>query len=321
MAIHTPDTPRRPRHFGQYVAPPETPTPAPLKTEDDFRAEDIHTILVNRVALGAVAAGVFVALTVHLILNMLGLGLGVLAVSDVPVTADTVRQFSWTAALWGAASGILAAFAGGIAAGRMCGDPKDGTAIWHGLVAWAASVVVIAGLALGGAGVIASGSFGTLASLAQPKDTLLSSLDQLALGKGAPVAAANPPSLPVTTANAALPYAGAVDPAGATGTIRSNPDGSTNIDMIATPTPTPAIAANDIIPTLRGTEAADIAAVEPAAGETVAPSVHQGMTALAKASLVGAIALILGAIAAAFGGALGSVEPVVTNPAIRKYFH
>src|SRR5829696_2599389 len=107
--IPQPDTPRS---RGDTDAPHISPvTPA----------EDARTILLNRISWGAVLAGVVVALVTQLILNMIGVGIGAATID--PGTGDnpSATTFSLGAAVWWALSGIVAALAGGFAAGRLAG--------------------------------------------------------------------------------------------------------------------------------------------------------------------------------------------------------
>ncbi len=98
-------------------------------------AEDKRTILLNEIAWGAVLAGVVVALVTQLLLNMLGLGIGIATLD--PGTGDnpTASSLSIGAGIWWTLSGILASLVGGYAAGRLSGKPKEATAAWHGLTA------------------------------------------------------------------------------------------------------------------------------------------------------------------------------------------
>ena len=112
-SVHHPDTPR---NRGDLDAPHMSPiTPA----------EDARTILINKISWSAVLAGVVVALVTQLILNMLGIGIG--AATLDPMTGDnpSATSFSIGAGLWFSLSGILAALAGGYAAGRLAGKPKE----------------------------------------------------------------------------------------------------------------------------------------------------------------------------------------------------
>ena len=85
--------------------------------------------------------GIFAALVCHIMLNLLGLGLG-LTVADTGTEAETA---SWSGfALW-AVAGIISAFVGGAVAGWMAGA-VDGSPGFHGLATWAiTTVIVVAG--------------------------------------------------------------------------------------------------------------------------------------------------------------------------------
>src|SRR3954462_139282 len=130
MATHpdTADQPDTPRNRGDGGAPHLSPaTPA----------EDQRTILLNEIAWGAVLAGVVVALVTQLLLNMLGLGIGIATLNPGTPDNPSATSLSIGAGIWWTLSGILASLAGGYAAGRLSGRPKEATAAWHGLTAWA----------------------------------------------------------------------------------------------------------------------------------------------------------------------------------------
>jgi hypothetical protein len=103
-----------------------------------------------RLSWGAVLAGVMVALAAHLILNLLGVGIGL---GGMPRTANA----DWLGtgfAIWWALAGILAAAIGGWVAGRTLGSADRDDGMIHGLLTWAGTTLVIAFLlasALGGA--------------------------------------------------------------------------------------------------------------------------------------------------------------------------
>ena len=99
-------TPRRPggTNGDQGENPPEVSVVTP--------AEDIRTIAINNIAWGAVLAGVALSLIVHL----------------GTATAQDARNVSIGAGVWWAVSGIIAAFAGGVTAGRLSGKPDQSTA-------------------------------------------------------------------------------------------------------------------------------------------------------------------------------------------------
>jgi len=123
---HRPDTPR---NRGDSDAPHMSPvTPA----------EDVRTIMLNRVSWSAVLAGVVVALVTQLLLNLFGIGIGAATLDPGAGANDnpSATSFSIGAGIWFALSGILASFAGGYASGRLAGKPRESTAGWHGLTTW-----------------------------------------------------------------------------------------------------------------------------------------------------------------------------------------
>src|SRR6476659_6460053 len=157
MASHvdTAGQPDTPRNRGDSDAPHLSPaTPA----------EDQRTILLNEIAWGAVLAGVLVALVTQLLLNMLGLGIGIATLD--PGTGDnpSATSLSIGAGIWWTLSGILASLAGGYAAGRLSGRPKKATAAWHGLTAWALTTLVIFDLLSSTVGGVLGGVYNTVSS-------------------------------------------------------------------------------------------------------------------------------------------------------------
>jgi hypothetical protein len=101
--------------------------------------------MINSVSWGAVLAGVVVALVAQLILNMIGVGIGASTLNPGAGAAEnpSATGFSIGAGIWWTVSGILAALAGGFAAGRLSGKPKESTAAWHGLTSWALTTLVV----------------------------------------------------------------------------------------------------------------------------------------------------------------------------------
>jgi hypothetical protein len=87
--------------------------------------------------LGAVFAGVAVALVVQLILNQLGFGLGAATFDPAGGNNPSASTFSIGAGIWWTASGVFAALAGGYTAGRLAGQAKAPSGAWHGFRAWA----------------------------------------------------------------------------------------------------------------------------------------------------------------------------------------
>ena len=127
--------------------------------------DDRSTRLRNRASWGAILAGVAAALVIQLLINMLGIGIGASSLDAVNTYDNpTASGFSTTAAIWWTASGIIASFVGGVVAGRLCGTSDGNTARWHGFVSWAAATLLIFYLLTSAVGGIIGGTFSALGS-------------------------------------------------------------------------------------------------------------------------------------------------------------
>ena len=99
----TQQQPVTPRARGDSEAPHLSPvTPA----------EDARTILINQISWGAVFAGVVIALTAQLLLNLLGVGIGLATIDPSAANNPDPKTFSIGAGVWWAVSGIVAALIG-----------------------------------------------------------------------------------------------------------------------------------------------------------------------------------------------------------------
>lgn len=107
--------------------------------------EDVaQTILLNDLSWSAVFAGVAVGLVAQILLNMIGAGVGIGTI-DVNHASGTptASGFSTGAAIWWAISGIIASGIGGYTAGRLSGRPESSTAGWHGVTSWAFTTLLL----------------------------------------------------------------------------------------------------------------------------------------------------------------------------------
>lgn len=177
----------------------------------EIQPNDQRTLLRNRVSWGAILAGVVTALVVQLLLNLLGIGIG-LSTLDTLNTADnpSASGASLTTAIWIAVTGILASFAGGAIAGRMCGTSSDRTGSLHGLVSWAVATLVLFYLLTTALSGLAGGAFSAVGSA-------VSGISSAVGGAGRAVAQAVPGA------------AQALDPAGAlTQDLKNQVQGAVN---------------------------------------------------------------------------------------------
>lgn len=119
--------------------------------------------LASPVSWGAVVGGVFVALVVHILLNMLGAGVG--AVSMEGPTEREAQTVGWGAFAWWSVSGIIAAFLGGWAAGAFSGANGSSNGGIHGFLSWAVTTVLVvvgAAVATGTAAAVIGAMFAPL---------------------------------------------------------------------------------------------------------------------------------------------------------------
>ena len=296
---------------------PATQNPAhvSLATPD----EDARTILVNEINWGAVFAGAALALSAQLILNMLGLALGLASFSLEDSNNPTAQTFSSTAAAWWAISGIIAAFAGGVAAGRLSGSPKQTTAGWHGLTSWAFTTLAVfyvisstAGAIVGTATETATTAAGTMArtaggamqtaaqvtapALANQADPF-SAIEQNVRGAGQDPAAIR------EAAVAAVRAAVSSDPA------QAEQARNRAADAIAKAQNIPVEQARAQV---QRYETQYREAVE-ATRTQVTAAAESTRETIAEGSFWAALSLMIGAAAAWFGGRMGLVDPTITS--------
>lgn len=106
---------------------------------------------------GAILAGCFAALSIHILLTMLGIGLGVRLVD--PLTNDNpVGDFSVAAGIVWSISALVAMAIGGWVAGRSIDMGERRTGGLHGVLVWSLSTVVVFLFMSGGAGLALSGA-------------------------------------------------------------------------------------------------------------------------------------------------------------------
>jgi hypothetical protein len=299
-----PDTPR---NRGDYDAPHLSPTTP---------EEDARTIMLNRVSWGAVLAGVVVSLVTHLILNLLGAGIGAATIDPMAGAAEnpSATSLSIGAGIWWAVAGIIAAGLGGYTAGRLAGKPKESTAGWHGLTAWALTTLIIFYLFTATLGNVVGGAYRTVASAAGGIASAAGGAVQTAANQVADPFAAIERNVRSAT--------GGNDPAALRDTavtaLRAALTGDQAQAQEARDRAAQALAQAQNIPIdqARGQvqqyeqqyrQAVDTARRQATeAAEVAADAVSTG-------SLYAAISLILGAIAALFGGRMGAVEPTLTS--------
>ena len=110
---------------------------------------------LKRISWGAIFAGAVVAVVVGLMLNLLGLGIGLSTFDFGP--SDTAKGFGIAQAVWFTISSLLSLFAGGWVAGHLAGIPRKIDGMLHGLVAWGLTTLLTVYLVSSGVGAILGG--------------------------------------------------------------------------------------------------------------------------------------------------------------------
>ena len=295
---------------------PDAPHVTPATPDEDMR-----TILINRISWGAVFGGVVIALATQLILNLLGVGIGAATFDPASSTNASATTFSIGAAIWWTISGILAALAGGYAAGRLAGQPKEASGGWHGLTAWALATLVIFALLTTTLGAIAGGALGFLGNVAGGAAQTLGTTAQTAVQAAAPaisqaadplarieravrdVSGGNDPSALRDAAVSAVRAAVTSDPAQA----QDARDRAAQALAKAQGVPI-----DDARAQIGRYEQQYRRAIEEAKQQATAAA-QTATTAVSRGALLASIALLLGAIAAWFGGRMGAVDPTITT--------
>jgi len=280
-------------------------------------AGDMRAVLLNEVSWGAIFAGAVTALVTQVVLNLVGVGVGLASVGTNAADNPDASTFSLGAGLWFVVSGIVASLAGGVIAGRLSGKPLPGVAALHGLVAWAVTTLVVlylitsaaSGLvggtlgtvsgALGGAGNIVGGTVQTAAQAAAPS---LSKIANPLDGIERTVREQSAGQDPQAARDAAVAAVRAVlsgDPA------QKEQAKSRAADALAK---AQGIAPDQAKAQIDGYEKQYEQAVATAKQKAEAAAVA-AKSAATQGAFYAALALILGALAAFFGGRLGAPKP------------
>jgi len=286
-------------------------------------AEDARTMMLNRIAWGAVLAGVVIALVTQLVLNMIGLGVGVSTLDPAAGAAEnpSATTLSIGAGIWFVLSGVIASFAGGYAAGRLAGKPKESTAGWHGLTAWALTTLVIFYLLTSTVGGLLGGAYNTVTSALGGVTRTVGSTAQTAVQAAAPsLAQASDPFSAIE--NQVRGASGGNDPAAlrdaAVASVRAAVTGDQAQAQAARDRAAQALAKSQNIP--EDQARAQVQQYEQqyrgAVDQAKQKATHAADLAakgVSRGALFGSLALILGALAGWFGGRTGTVYPTLTD--------
>jgi hypothetical protein len=296
-------------------------TPARTSVVSTTAIEPRSTLLLHQVSWGAVFAGAVIALVVQMILNMVGLGVGMATLDPTGNDTPSIASLSTGAGLWWVGSGIVASLIGGFLAGRLSGKPSAGTSGYHGLVSWAVTTLVIVYLLTSAAGSLVGGAFGGLSSVIGGAGSAIGGAAQTAAQTAAPslTKLANPLD---GIENQVRQTSGGQDPAALRDTaaqaVRAYLSGDAAQQAQAEARAADALAkAQGISPDEAKAQVQNYRKqYEQAAAEAKQKATAAAETtrkAAAQGSLYAALALVLGALAAFLGGRFGAVDPALAS--------
>ena len=283
--------------------------------------EAARTIMLNQISWGAVFAGVTVALVLQLILNMVGLGVGLSTVDPVAGDSPSVGAFSAGAGIWWVVSGIVASAIAGYIAGRLSGKPSPSTTAYHGLIAWALSTLVVVYLLSSAATGLFGGALSTVSGALGGVGKTLGGSIQTAVQTAAPTLnTINDPMARIE--NQVRGSFGGQDPAAlrdqAIAAMRNALSDDPAKQQAAIDQASDALAKAQGIP--QDQAKAQVVQYQQQYKETVAKAKEQAKQVadataktVSRGALFGALALLLGALAAFFGGQAGAVAPTLTS--------
>lgn len=143
-----------------------------------FDAPEGAPALPPRVSWGAIMAGAVVAVTIGLMLNVLGAAIGVTTVDAVEGGTPDASTFGIGAGIWLLVANLIGLGVGGYAAARLSGSADKTDASLHGVGVWAIgfllSAVVLGNLAAGAASSVIGTASSLLGGVAQTAGSAVS---------------------------------------------------------------------------------------------------------------------------------------------------
>ncbi len=122
--------------------------------------------LHRRVSWGALFGGVVLALALQLIFSLLGAGIGFGTVNVAAGSTPSASSFGIGAGIWSVVSSCISLFAGGYAAAWLAGTEARFDGVLHGLVTWGIATLFTIYLLTTAVGGIIGGGFSALSSVA-----------------------------------------------------------------------------------------------------------------------------------------------------------
>lgn len=276
----------------------------PNRSEIAERSE-VHLPLPTRlshISWGSILAGVAVALSLQLLLNLLGIGIGASTIN--PKQGDTPGSgLAIGAGIWFAISALISLFCGGWAAGRLSGDPDSKDGMLHGFTTWSLTTILTLVMLTSAVGGLIGGSASLLGKAASVGGQGAAAAAPMLSNLASQVAGITPQDLKQQVGEIAS------DPrfqSFATDILnngQASPESRNNlVQLVAQKQNIPQQQADaEVIGWQQRLEQA-----KEQAGAKATDVADKAASGVAKTALWSFFALLLGAVAATFGGRLGS---------------
>ncbi len=159
-------TPERDVHVESHRVPSPPDRTVTIYDEYEHGPHDFGRVsaAIKRVSWGAIFAGAVVAIVTQFLLNLLGLGIGMTTFDPAGGDSDSAAGFGMAQGIWTVVSSLIALFVGGWVAGRLAGMPRRTDGMLHGVVTWALTTLLALYLLTTGVGRVVSGVTSTLGS-------------------------------------------------------------------------------------------------------------------------------------------------------------
>lgn len=127
-----------------------------ITQDNPYRSPVVSPEAVHPLCWGAVIAGAVAALSAHLLIMMLGIGLGVQLI-DPLTDSEPVEKFSLGVGIAWSVSALISLWIGGWVAGRLTPEPNRRLGRIHGVLVWSLATVIAAFFVTGSAGALVGG--------------------------------------------------------------------------------------------------------------------------------------------------------------------
>jgi hypothetical protein len=274
-------------------------------TGTTYEAGAVPFDFFKRVSWGAIFAGSLVAIVVDIMLSLLGIGIGLGIIN--PATGDSpMGAIGIGTGIWMGISALIALFAGAWVAGRLAGIPRKSIGAIHGIVVWGVAALFSFFVMTTAVGSLIGGITGAVGK------SLSAVSSQVQTGDGINLQA-------IISQARALTGKGEDKELG---------DVIQKVFSGATPNQADRAVLEDQLVEKAGMSRSEASSTVDTwiqrfsgAREGAAATAEQAMNALSKAAIWSFVALLLGAVAAAAGGIVGSPKEILPIVPLKQEIH